>query len=308
MNAYYRQIQRMSDGYAARVFEQLWPKHHVRRAVASFLADQVDIATAEAAAWAVVLDPEQVKLDVGAVQLLHLNADEAWFCVTSLSKELPHWIARTRPMSHGVRGMVYKRVPVPSVGLKLSPEHIAKLPPQVRSNAREYVRQAAARYHGRSAWAYAHSPGVIRFLNDYLGRQLSGGSTEPVRVHGLEFSEGQRSTATVARASRSAAARQACLREYGTACAACSIELSQVYGPTAAGLVHVHHLQPLSTAKGKRQVHAQRDLRPICPNCHAVAHSVTPPLSVQEIRDLLTQHSDPPSNEREITAARQPRQ
>jgi 5-methylcytosine-specific restriction protein A len=58
------------------------------------------------------------------------------------------------------------------------------------------------------------------------------------------------------------------------------------YGETMKDFIHVHHLVPLSDVGMTYQVDPIADLRPVCPNCHAVIHSVDPPLSIEEARAL----------------------
>jgi HNH endonuclease len=89
---------------------------------------------------------------------------------------------------------------------------------------------------------------------------------------------------------RNSEARKLCIATYGTQCIACGLDFGQAYGPTAAGFIHVHHLEPLSATGEAHEVDPIRDLRPLCPNCHAVAHLRVPPFTVEEITDLLKKH------------------
>ena len=50
-----------------------------------------------------------------------------------------------------------------------------------------------------------------------------------------------------------------------------------------AGFTHVHHLSPLSIVGADNQVDPIDDLRPVCPNCHAVLHRREPPYSLDEV-------------------------
>jgi 5-methylcytosine-specific restriction protein A len=79
------------------------------------------------------------------------------------------------------------------------------------------------------------------------------------------------------------------LGHYGCRCQACKFDFGESYGPAFADFIHVHHLKPLRHGKTPRRIDPVRDLRPICPNCHAVAHLQRPgaPRSVSEIRELL---------------------
>lgn len=70
---------------------------------------------------------------------------------------------------------------------------------------------------------------------------------------------------------RSPAARAACLAAKGTRCIVCEKDSVEIYG--IPGIVHVHHLDPLSESTGSHEVDPVEDLVPVCPNCHAVIHS-----------------------------------
>jgi hypothetical protein len=86
---------------------------------------------------------------------------------------------------------------------------------------------------------------------------------------------------------RNVAARTACLEHYGTACAVCGLNLENRYGRIARGLIHVHHLTPLATEKKLRIVNPIRDLRPVCPNCHLVLHSQSPPHAIEALKAAM---------------------
>lgn len=86
------------------------------------------------------------------------------------------------------------------------------------------------------------------------------------------YEEGARVTRTLSEEiKRSPQARAACLAAKGTCCIVCERDLEAVYG--VPGIVHVHHLEPLSESDCVREVDPIKDLIPVCPNCHAVIHS-----------------------------------
>ncbi len=82
--------------------------------------------------------------------------------------------------------------------------------------------------------------------------------------------EGATTTITVNRYERDPEARAKCLAKHGHACVVCSFDFGAVYGPRGKNYIHVHHLQPVSC--GVRKVNPERDLIPVCPNCHAMLH------------------------------------
>jgi 5-methylcytosine-specific restriction protein A len=84
---------------------------------------------------------------------------------------------------------------------------------------------------------------------------------------------------------RSREARRQCLEIYGYACFLCSFDFKATYGEIGRGLIHVHHLTPLSARQGEiHVVDPAENLRPICPNCHLVIHSREPALTFEEVR------------------------
>ena len=84
-------------------------------------------------------------------------------------------------------------------------------------------------------------------------------------------------------------ARRMCIANHGTTCVICGFSFGAVYGPAAEGFIHVHHLRPLSEVGGEYEVDPEKDLRPVCPNCHAVLHRRVPAYSIEEVRAFLQQ-------------------
>ncbi len=101
------------------------------------------------------------------------------------------------------------------------------------------------------------------------------------------FSEGSPATITITKYERDPAARHACIQHYGDCCYVCGFSFGKAYGETAQGYIHVHHLREIASAKKEHKVDPIRDLRPVCPNCHAVIHRRKPPLSIKEVKALL---------------------
>jgi 5-methylcytosine-specific restriction protein A len=86
---------------------------------------------------------------------------------------------------------------------------------------------------------------------------------------------------------RNPKARRRCIEYHGTSCCICGFNFGAVYGEVADGFIHVHHLRSLSDIGMKYEVDPIEDLRPVCPNCHAVLHRRSPAFSIEEIRALL---------------------
>jgi 5-methylcytosine-specific restriction enzyme A len=91
----------------------------------------------------------------------------------------------------------------------------------------------------------------------------------------------------VNRYERNTAARRKCLEHHGDACAVCGIRFEDVYGLVAAGYMHIHHVKPISEIAEQYEVDPVEDLRPVCPNCHAVIHLHGECRSIDVVRTLL---------------------
>lgn len=99
--------------------------------------------------------------------------------------------------------------------------------------------------------------------------------------------EGARRTYLRSAYERDPEARRRCVAAHGTDCAVCGFSFGAVYGPEFNGYIHVHHLRPLSEVGAAHTVDPVQDLRPVCPNCHAVLHSREPALNIEDVRALL---------------------
>lgn len=86
---------------------------------------------------------------------------------------------------------------------------------------------------------------------------------------------------------RSAEARTLCIKKYGINCSVCGFNFGEKYGEIGEGFIHVHHLKPLSEIKNGYTLNPLEDLRPVCPNCHAMLHQRNPALSIEELRAII---------------------
>lgn len=92
---------------------------------------------------------------------------------------------------------------------------------------------------------------------------------------------------TVKAYERDTKARARCIEAHGAVCAVCGFDFGINYGAPAAGFIHVHHIRALASIGTQYEVNPIEDLRPVCPNCHAVIHMTNPPRTIEEVRDLL---------------------
>lgn len=87
-----------------------------------------------------------------------------------------------------------------------------------------------------------------------------------------ELKEGSKKTIIVNSYERNLKARSECIKEYGVSCTVCGFNFEETYGKRGKGFIHVHHIVPISDIGDEYQVDPIRDLRPVCPNCHAMLH------------------------------------
>ncbi|WP_420133539.1 HNH endonuclease [Rhodopseudomonas sp.] len=102
------------------------------------------------------------------------------------------------------------------------------------------------------------------------------------------FPEGAKTLVAVNRYERDRRNRAAALAIHGYRCKACNRLMSEQYGDVAATLIEVHHVTPVHAIGSDYLINPAVDLIPLCPNCHAVAHTRNPPLAIHEIQESMT--------------------
>jgi 5-methylcytosine-specific restriction endonuclease McrA len=123
----------------------------------------------------------------------------------------------------------------------------------------------------RSKWRPIHNQGPLNLLD---------------RIR-LRYLEGTPKTLVLTSYERNPRARRDCLAHYGHACSVCGFDFTVFYGDLGRSFVHVHHLVDIASIGSEYEVDPITDLRPVCPNCHAVLHAETPAMSVDKLRTLI---------------------
>lgn len=100
--------------------------------------------------------------------------------------------------------------------------------------------------------------------------------------------EGARKSVQVNVYERDPNARRKCLARWGTRCTVCAFDFEASFGALGAGFIHVHHLRPLGEIGEAYVLNPVDDLRPVCPNCHAMLHRRRPALTLEQLRAQLT--------------------
>ena len=98
------------------------------------------------------------------------------------------------------------------------------------------------------------------------------------------LNEGSVSRVYVNRYERNPRARSICLDHHDPVCAVCAQRMSEIYQGVPDELIHVHHIIPISMIREEYRIDPIKQMVPVCPNCHAVIHSQSPPLTIDEVR------------------------
>lgn len=101
------------------------------------------------------------------------------------------------------------------------------------------------------------------------------------------LSEGKKRKITASSYERNPEARKRCVEYYGYKCAVCDFDFVKTYGSIGELFIHVHHLDPLGGSSEERYVDPIKDLRPVCPNCHAMIHRKIPVFTIEELQKML---------------------
>ncbi|HBS12901.1 MAG TPA: hypothetical protein DEO36_10245 [Flavobacteriaceae bacterium] len=108
----------------------------------------------------------------------------------------------------------------------------------------------------------------------------------PPKLNEQKYIEGKPNEGCVTKYERDPKARKKCIEHYGYSCSVCSFNFEKVYGEVGKDFIHVHHLQPVSTA-GEGEIDPIIDLRSVCPNCHAMIHRRKKPFSIEELKEIM---------------------
>jgi putative restriction endonuclease len=144
-------------------------------------------------------------------------------------------------------------------------------------------------------WHWIMRPQVAEAL-EVLGWVVASTPPLPEEVHEEDVPrlvEGASSRVWINAYERNPEARRRCLEIHGFTCCICGFDFGKTYGEVADRYIHVHHLRPLSEIGAEYVVNPVEDLRPVCPNCHAVLHLRAPAFAIEEVRMLLRDSASP---------------
>ena len=318
-------LDRSSVKDAEAVLSAICPDQTMRQEMLRCLLDSIARAEEVAPdAWAVTLFDNGFRLNFGQVEALTFEKAEArWPFATSKGDGWPFAAPDegqpiVRILTQGaLPGSVLEQQQTADSMLQVSsaayksvalPQHIVALaveaPGQVEhwmgilSQAHQrFIVQAlhtpTGRVRSSTAFRRTHSPGLVEYAKLLCTKSAVSPVTPSPEEDALEdaeqseYFEGRPIAVQTTRYERDRHARLASLAHHGYSCAACGFNFGAVYGPVAAHYIQVHHLNPVASHGATAAVNPITDMRPLCANCHAVAHFKNPPYTLEEIIQFM---------------------
>ena len=114
---------------------------------------------------------------------------------------------------------------------------------------------------------------VMEYIAKNVAVSTNGEDIMPQIIPSLYEESGIGKKVLVNRYERNPQARTRCLELRGSQCAICGFDSSLVYGTDFKDKIEVHHIIPVNEIKADYQVDPERDLIPVCPNCHMILHT-----------------------------------
>ncbi|MBS0405079.1 MAG: hypothetical protein JSS17_01750 [Proteobacteria bacterium] len=309
-------IDRNSSVDAEAVMVAMCPDEDARREILRCLLDSIAFAERIApGAWAVTLFPNGFRLNVGPVEALTCVC-ESWPFPNSengppILKILTQGAIPESMVSASareadeleIRPANYKSVALPQHAVAMTADDAVRLREwfdELRDAHHQYIKLALQTPSGRArtntAFKRTHSPGLVEYARAVCEQPTEPsppieGADEPASdgEERPEYFEGRPISIQTTRYERRPAARRACLSHHGYLCAACGFSFGRTYGAVAEHYIQVHHLNPVASIGFDAAVNPVAEMRPLCANCHAVAHFRSPPYSIDEIKAFLNQ-------------------
>lgn len=180
-------------------------------------------------------------------------------------------------------------------GSKQSREHIRLVEEEgysLKTFLMEYSRTEEGKPQIKSFIPELIVKSIINIGSNWYASQNDRVALSPEEVHSPEiYVEGTTKKVSVNIYERNPEARKKCLDKYGYICQVCEFNFEDKYGELGKDFIHVHHLVPLAEIKREYTLDPIKDLRPVCPNCHAMLHKTHPPIKIDKLKDIVNQTS-----------------
>jgi hypothetical protein len=178
---------RKDPNVAREVLERLLPDQHIRKTCLSFLRESIQLAhQLSPASWGLTLQKDIVRLNVGHIEVITIGQTRIHvvFDCNAEPRDL-----RTLPsVQIEPKTPLYKSVKSSS-GCGFSASQVSSVLPLIRESHRQLVKQAVDTPR-HNMTARAHSPGVLRYLEELLDTHLPDpeySATTHVNLSALTF-------------------------------------------------------------------------------------------------------------------------
>lgn len=135
---------------------------------------------------------------------------------------------------------------------------------------------------------------ILDVSGDLLGLLLSLLPLEEevaIEESSVGLPEGALTRIEVNRYERSPFNREACLKIHGSICMVCNFDFEKKYGILGKGFIHIHHIVPVSELGNEYVLNPEKDLAPVCPNCHNMIHKKHPPYTIEELKGIISSNN-----------------
>lgn len=80
--------------------------------------------------------------------------------------------------------------------------------------------------------------------------------------------------------------------KHGYKCAICGFDFEKMYGALGKDYIEVHHIVPLSKIRREYIIDPEKDLIPLCSNCHSMIHRGKEPMDISELKKIVLEHKN----------------
>ena len=128
---------------------------------------------------------------------------------------------------------------------------------------------------------------AIPFLEDPYGNVNNDAYDVDYPVDDDKLYEGALVKVMANKFERNRKAREKCVELKGFKCMVCGRDFVETYGDIGKNFIHVHHLVPISSIRKEYELNVEKDLAPVCPNCHYMLHRKDPPYSIEDLQRMM---------------------
>lgn len=275
-------FDRSSSELAEQIISAQCSSLREQKTVLQQLLESINLATQYAPdSCAVTLFRNGFRLNIGAVEAYKLFGTEVGLFLIGEIPEEVHQYGVVVPTN-------FRSVPEDQSFFMCSVSDFIHVTSFLRSAHQKYIHAAAHTTKGiprKTPFIGSHSPGLIQYAKRLVADEQSDQHEAEASKH---FFEGAMRRVSSNVYERDRNARDRCIETHGATCTVCNFNFQAVYGDSAAGFIHVHHVTPLSSIRELHQTNPIEDLVPLCPNCHCVVHMANPPYSVEQVRKMLS--------------------